>query len=177
MAFIALLDANVLYPQYLHDALLRFAAAGFYQPRWSEQILDEASRNLKEDRTEQQQRSIDRRFAKMRKAFPEAMVTAYEPLISAMTNDEKDRHVLAAAIAGHTDLIVTSNIGDFPPEACAPYDIDVQPPDDFLCYQFDLEDPERVIEILDHWASIRRKPPSLIRRPSRDLVSHYSKVC
>lgn len=159
MAFTVLLDANVLYPQYLNDALLRFSAAGFYQARWSEQILEEASRNLKENRTEQQRQSIDKRFTTMKKAFPEAIVTGYEPLIPAMTNDKKDRHVLAAAITGRADLIVTSNLKDFPEEACAPYNIDVQPPDDFLCYQFDLEDPEQVMSILKHWASSLAHPP------------------
>lgn len=43
--FIVVLDANVLFPFTLRDTLLR-AAAGFYQVRWTEQILDEATRNL-----------------------------------------------------------------------------------------------------------------------------------
>lgn len=33
MAFVALLDANVLYPAYLRDALLRLAATGAYEVR------------------------------------------------------------------------------------------------------------------------------------------------
>jgi predicted nucleic acid-binding protein len=36
---------------------------------------------------------------------------------SACANDEKDRHVLATAICGHAELIVTSNLKHFPPEA------------------------------------------------------------
>lgn len=39
--FIVLLDANALFPFTLRDTLLRAAAAGFYQVRWSAQILDE----------------------------------------------------------------------------------------------------------------------------------------
>jgi hypothetical protein len=38
--FIVLLDANVLFPFSLRDTLLRAAAAGFYQLRWSSQILE-----------------------------------------------------------------------------------------------------------------------------------------
>lgn len=44
--FIVVLDANVLFPFTLRDTLLRAAAAGFYQVRWTAQILDEMQRNL-----------------------------------------------------------------------------------------------------------------------------------
>ena len=40
-----------------------------------------------------------RLIAAMRRAFPEAIVTGYAPLVDAMTNDLKDRHVVAAAVA------------------------------------------------------------------------------
>lgn len=42
MPFVALLDANVLYPIWLCDALLRMAETEVFQVRWSERILDEA---------------------------------------------------------------------------------------------------------------------------------------
>jgi hypothetical protein len=44
--FIFVLDANVLFPFTLRYTVLRAAAAGFYQARWSGQILDEVTRNL-----------------------------------------------------------------------------------------------------------------------------------
>jgi hypothetical protein len=44
--FIVVLDANVLFPFTLRDTLLRAAAAGFYQLRWTSLILDEMARNL-----------------------------------------------------------------------------------------------------------------------------------
>ena len=44
--FIVVLDANVLFPFVLRDTLLRAAADGFYQLRWSAHILDELTRNL-----------------------------------------------------------------------------------------------------------------------------------
>lgn len=49
MAFVALLGANVLYPAYLRDALLRLAEAEVYQVRWSRLILDEMARYAEED--------------------------------------------------------------------------------------------------------------------------------
>ena len=38
----------------------------------------------------------------LRAVFPAAEVTGYETLIDGMTNHEKDRHVLAAAVRGTT---------------------------------------------------------------------------
>lgn len=108
MAFVALLDANVLYPAYLRDALLRLAEAEIYQVRWSRQILDEMARNVLENNPELPEERIERLVRTMERAFPEAMVTGHEPLVSSMTNDPKYRHVMAAAVRGRADVIVTS---------------------------------------------------------------------
>lgn len=74
----------------------------------------------------------------MASAFPYATVGGFEDLVSAMTNEPKDRHVVAAAVRGGAALIVTANTRDFPPEALAHYDIDVVHPDEFLQDQLDL---------------------------------------
>jgi predicted nucleic acid-binding protein len=159
LSFTALLDANVLYPAYLNDALLRLAYAGLFQVRWSEQILDEMARNVKANGPELRHASIDRRVEKMKESFRDAMVTGHEGLIPSMTNHEKDRHILAAAVAARADLIVTSNVKHFPRSPCEPYKIDVQWSDDFLCYQWDLEDPKLLTKILERWAAQLSKPP------------------
>lgn len=65
-----------------------------------------------------------------------------------MTNDLKDRHVLAAAVHANAKLIVTDNIKDFPALSVQPYDIDVRSPDDFLLDQLDLHQ-EETLEIVD----------------------------
>ena len=44
--FVAVLDANVLYPFGVRDALLRFAEAGLYRAHWSAEILNEWTQNL-----------------------------------------------------------------------------------------------------------------------------------
>ncbi len=46
MAFRAVLDANVLYPNVLRDTLLTMAESELFVPVWSRQIQDEAVRNL-----------------------------------------------------------------------------------------------------------------------------------
>jgi glutathione S-transferase len=60
LAFVALLDANVLYPAYLRDALLRLAEAEIYQVRWSRQILDEMARNVLANNTDLPEERIER---------------------------------------------------------------------------------------------------------------------
>src|SRR5712691_5105005 len=50
-------------------------------------------------------------------------IAQIEALIDEMVNDPKDRHVLAAAVRGGAELLVTENLRDFPAEALSPYDL------------------------------------------------------
>ena len=61
----------------------------------------------------------------MNGAFPDALVVGYEALIGKMVNDPKDRHVLAAAVRGGAEVLVTENLRDFPVDAVRLYDIKV----------------------------------------------------
>jgi hypothetical protein len=90
----------------------------------------------------------------MRAAFEEAEVDAaeIERLEPAMTNDPKDRHVLAAAVAADSELIVTFDIDDFPPQACEPLGVEATHPDDFLLDLYDLN-PEAVRAALEQQAA------------------------
>lgn len=170
--FVAFLDACVLYPANLRDILLSFAAKGIYQIRWSPDVLEEVERNVGE-RAKAATPEVARSGASylrqtMERAFPDAMVdkASYAALIPALTNEEKDRHVLAAAILGRADVLVTSNGKHFPPASVSPFDIEVQDPDSFLVYQFDLAKDE-VIEVLEQLAQERRPPLS----PVEDILT------
>jgi hypothetical protein len=59
-----------------------------------------------------------------------------------MTNEPTDRHVLDAAVAADSELIVTFDTSDFPPEACEPLGVEATHPDDFL---LDLHDLNREV--------------------------------
>ena len=57
------------------------------------------------------EKEIRKRTHRANEAFPDAMVNNYEPLIRSLDlPDEKDRHVLAAAIKTNANVIVTNNI-------------------------------------------------------------------
>jgi len=159
--FTALLDACVLYPIGICSVLLDVAEAGLYRVLWSEQILDEALRNILMDRPDLTAVDLGQRFDAMRRAFPDAAVVGYEHLIDAMTNHPGDRHLLAAAVRGRADVIVTDNLKHFPPAALEPYGIEAQSPDEFLSYAFDL-DPERIVIALDTQAEARQRPPNTL---------------
>jgi predicted nucleic acid-binding protein len=152
VVFSAVLDTNVLYPFSLRDTLLRLAELELYTPLWSARILEEMTRNLVERQiTAEQAARIE---AAMREAFEEAEVDAaeIERLEPAMTNDAKDRHVLAAAVAADSELIVTFDLDDFPPEACEPLGVEATHPDDFLLDLRDLN-PDSVRAALEQQAA------------------------
>jgi len=155
VAFWAVLDTSVLYPMPLCDALLWIASTDLYQPLWSEEILDELRRNVSKKVPDA---DIDWRIDQMTAAFPEAMVEGYESLTPSMTNDVKDRHVLAAAVVGRAQVIVTNNLDDFPEEACAPFGIEPQDADQFLLHCFDL-DFDRTVLALVRQADSKHNPP------------------
>lgn len=137
--YIAVLDACVLAPMPLCDTLLRLAEdPAFYIPRWTDNILRKLrSTLLRMGYTEAQ---AQRRITAMDTAFDDAKVTGYEDLVGFMTNDSKDRHVLAAAVRCGAHAIITANVRHFTPASVTPYDIDVVTPDDFLVHQFHLNE-------------------------------------
>ena len=170
--FIVVIDANVLYPLTLRDTVLRAAAAGFYQLRWSKDILDEMERNLVAKGKIPSDKA-ERLRATMETYFPEAAVKGYQPLVDAMPNHLKDRHVTAAAVKAGAQLIVTANMKDF---SVLPDGVEAQLPDEFLCNLFDL-DRSTFVEVLRAQAGDLTRPPvtfeELLERLARvvpDLV-------
>lgn len=93
--------------------------------------------------------------------FPEALVAGYESLIPAMTTARSDRHVLAAAVRGQAEVIVTENLRDFPATAMQPYDIAASHQDEFLLDMLDL-DPAAVRRALIRQVSRYRRQPRTV---------------
>ena len=112
--YTAVLDACVLYPAPLRDVLLSLGRAGLYHARWTHQIHDEWMRNLLAQRPDLAEDTLRRTRELMNTAIPDSLIENYEVLIDKIQlPDPEDRHVVAAAIIGHADAIVTFNLKTF----------------------------------------------------------------
>lgn len=159
--YTAVLDACVLYPAPLRDLLLSLASAGLFHARWTPDIEDEWTHNLLANRPDLNLAQLQVTQERMIAAIPDCMVTHYEPLIAGLSlPDPEDRHVLAAAIAGHADAIVTVNLKDFPAAVLATYSLEAQHPDDFVMNQLELREYEALAAIKRMRARLRNPPRS-----------------
>ncbi len=157
----ALLDACTLIPIRLTTTLLWLAEAGLFEVLWSDAILDEVERNLPRVGISSEQAA--RRIGAMRRGFgAAALVDDFEHLIPAMTCDIKDRHVLAAAVRGGADTLVTFNRKDFPPESTDGHGITVVHPDLFLVRLLAAHSND-VIAALQRGTAALHKPSQTMR--------------
>ena len=157
MSEVVVADANVLVPASLCDILLRAFAAGLYQLRWTEDILDEVYRTPINDLNKSDAQAR-RRIEAMKRAFPDAMITSHRHLIDAMTNSPKDRHVLATAVEAAARVILTNNLRDFPAESLSPHGIVAESPDIFLL-RLARRDTGAVVAIIHEQAQGLQSPP------------------
>lgn len=176
--YAAVLDACVLVPNALCDTLLRFAEQGFYRPLWSEQILCETAYVIKKVHPDLEISRINNRLQRMRDTFDDALVENW-PEVSAGLDlpDNDDRHVLAAAIAGSAQSIVTFNLKDFPSNRLEPHGVEARNPDEFLLDQLDLH-PGLAIQTLTTQAADLSNPPTdifgLLNRLDRCGVPRFA---
>lgn len=159
--YTALLDACVLYPLAMTDALMSLATAGFFAAKWTTRIEDEWIRSLEKQRPDLIGKLEVRRDS-MRDAILDWEVSeeAWSSLAKGIElPDPDDVHVFAAAIAGHADCIVTSNLKDFPSAVLLRYGIEAVDPDTFVMNQWDL-DPVTAIAAFKRMRARREKPQS-----------------
>ena len=145
---VALLDACVLYPAPLRDFFMRLATTGSYQPRWSAMIHDEWIGNVRKNRPDLSPAHLERTRTLMDLHVEDALVEGYETIIPTLSlPDADDRHVLAAAIVGQCDTIITFNLKDFPQETLAPYRLEAVHSDIFVmrCIEVSLDAVHRTV--------------------------------
>ncbi|RBP62918.1 PIN domain-containing protein [Brevibacterium sanguinis] len=154
-------DACVLVPINLCDLLLRMAEADLFYPLWTDEVLGEVERCLTM-KFGLSSSKASRRVQLMKEAFPEASVEGYQSLIEAMKCDAKNRHVLAGAVRGGADLLVTANLKDFPQESAAVFDVEVVHPDQLLLDLLDLFGRE-TLQVLHDTVRSRSRPPATVQ--------------
>jgi hypothetical protein len=149
--------------------LLSLASDGIYHVKWTTEITQEWSRNLVTDRPDIASK-IDRLVELVNLSVQDCLVEGYEYIIPTIElPDLNDRHVVAAAVVGHADAIVTFNLKDFPAELIDKFGVDVQHPDDFLMNQLQL----RQFDALEVMRKVRGRyrNPQLSAKEFIELVS------
>lgn len=143
-----LLDACVIYPTVMREMLLGVARTGAYQPLWSARILEEwalAARKL----GPQGEARARGEIAMVQAAFPYASVAPHAGHEARLwLPDACDIHVLAAAIHGTADGIITLNAKDFPRAILAEEGLSRNDPDTFLLGHFQAA-PEAVCGVAE----------------------------
>ncbi len=174
--YAAVLDACVLAPMPLADTLLRCAEEpALFRVLWSKETLVEVHRTLiKFGYTIDQ---ADRRLKQMAIAFPEAEIDFPANLLKSLDDlpDQKDRHVVAAAIHARAHVIVTSNVKHFPSILLEGHDLLVQSPDEFLVHQFHLNSA-RMLDVLDTQAGAIGQTRSEIMERLSVVLPKFSRV-
>jgi len=169
--YTVLLDANVLYPAPMRDALIELAVTEIFKAKWTEDIHREWIEALLRNRSDLERAALERTRDLMDRSVRDCLITDYQGLIPSLLGlpDTADRHVLAAAIVGRCDAIVTQNLKHFPDEALAPFGIETQHPDDFFGNQLSLA-PELVCSALRKVRARLKNPPETAKEYLANLA-------
>ena len=127
-----LIDACVLYPTVMREMVLGAAEEGLFTPLWSPRILEEWARAAAKLGPDQE--TVSRaEIAVLQDRWPKASITPHDgDLRRLWLPDENDIHVLAAAIAGGADILLTMNNADFPRHTLTEEGVQRASPDLFL---------------------------------------------
>ncbi len=145
------------------DLLLRLVETPrLYLPHWSAPILDETDQTL--EKLGWPAELIRYRREQIETHFPEALVEGFVPIEGCVTNDPKDRHVLAAAIRAKCEVIVTFNLKDFPPDALEAWQIEAQHPSKFLAGLYSINQGLVVQRLHEIGATLGKSVQEVIER-------------
>jgi predicted nucleic acid-binding protein len=178
---VALVDATDLLPQDQRDFLVQAALDGLYRMVWSETILQETAcaihRRLRERDGLSQRAKTEHMLGLLTSALTAvdagagADEDAIRSRIEAMgedpeswgTTDRNDRHVIAAAVVGSADTLVTSD-SRFDAEFCRKtFDVRVMNADDFLVEIFSQTADRHLHISLDALAGRWKRPAPFSR--------------
>lgn len=152
-------DSCVLYPNTLRDLLMELAVRDLYRAKWTEEIHDEWIRNLIKNKPHLTIEKLYRVRDLMNENVRDCLVTDYQWLIDKLNlPDPNDRHVLAAAIKAKAEVIVTTNLKDFPQSELNKYGVEAQHQDTFITNLINFH-PVQVIEAVHKCHQRRKKPP------------------
>lgn len=137
-----LIDANVLFPTVMREIVLGAAKIAPFTPLWSDRILEEWRRAAAR-RSDQDGAIAEVEILAAKRGFPDAAVSVRDETQARLfLPDADDVHVLAAAIDGRADELLTMNLKDFPTNTLSSEGIIRRAPDEFLLELFHAKPDE-----------------------------------
>ncbi|MDX2358705.1 PIN domain-containing protein [Dietzia sp. PP-33] len=179
--FVAVLDTCVLWPSLQRDVLLSLAAENLYRPLWSGAILEELefheARKLvgrgadPDDAAAQAAHLVEQMTA----AFDDACVIGWEILDGSFNlPDPDDEHLVAAAVIGGAEAIVSDNVSDLP-RGRVPAQIQVIKPAVFVADTVAVS-PDAAVRALRTMIARRTNPPETLEYVLQVLEQRYGMV-
>jgi len=175
----ALFDANVLYSVYLRDVIAESGISRMFDPLWSNHILDETERALMR-RLPKAGENFHRIRTLLHETFPDSLVNVTSTNdVDFGCLDPDDNLIVAAAVIGKADALVTFNIKHFPSDLSQRLGITVTTPDHFLTSVF-MENQElaslAISNLLESYTQPQMDVEALAKRLSKagcsDLGNH-----
>ncbi|MDG3042358.1 RSP_2648 family PIN domain-containing protein [Roseicyclus marinus] len=144
----AVIDACVLYPTVLREIVLGVARAGLIEPLWSDRLLEEWARTAARHGGAVDEAIARGDIAALALSFPQAKIPADLGVEARLwLPDEGDVHVLATAVSGQAEAIITLNLRDFPAREVSGQGVRALHPDAAL-YDLWLSHPEQVAGVV-----------------------------
>ncbi len=155
---VAALDADVLLPILCCDFLLTAFDLGLFEPVVSSEAIAEVERNLIEDFPQLDPVSLRRRVGQMRDALDDHVVDpgSLDGVPEAI--NPKDRHVVAAALAGEASVVVTNDKRLRAETESAEIDLAAMSADDLATHLWELW-PDDVDAVINTLVAKRTKRP------------------
>jgi len=130
------IDTCVLFPTLTREMLIGFASAQAFEPFWSPDVLGE----WRSVANKTEKYAPDPEINRLMAAFPDALVKyTPETFLRLSLPDLDDIPILAAAIDGGADELLTFNLRDFPSRTLARHGVIRRHPDEFLLEQFRMD--------------------------------------
>lgn len=155
---VAALDADVLVRILCCDFLLTAFDLGLYEPVVSTEALAEVERNLIKDFPQLDPARLARRVGQMRDALDDHLVEAGMLGDLPHSINAKDRHVIAAALAGEASVVVTNDKRLRAETEAADIGLLAMSADDFAVHLWRLM-PEDVDDLIGTLVAKRTKSP------------------
>ena len=150
------IDADCLHKLYLRTLLLTLAGSGDIHILWTREVFEEARKSLVA-RFPEDSEKLRLKFDLIKTHFYGNEVKGYQWLIGTLgCRDLNDEHVLAGAIQGKADVLLTFNLRDFPKDS--PQGLRVMHPDSFLSLWLEAK-PKEGIQAISEWLARFENPP------------------